>query len=108
MKILATFRRTWERMRGYSEFRRLLKRVVDGVRADQIRTLLGKPDLVGAGDAAAGIEFTWEYHDRLPDDVDLVIAFANDQVVFSTLRHVPNETLRNQFRRPRENDGAKG
>ena len=75
-----------------------MSRVKDGTSQAKVLAILGPPDGVGGADAEAGIEFCWKYHERLPDHVDLILAFAGGAVLFSHFRAVPAPKRRSEFR----------
>jgi hypothetical protein len=85
-------------MKEWRSFRRAMLRVRDGAPQAEVLSILGPPDAVGGEDAEAGIGFCWEYRDRLPDHVDLIIAFAGGAVRCSFTREVPDPQRRSEFR----------
>jgi hypothetical protein len=85
-------------MREQRDFLRLCQKFGDSTPVDEVRALLGEPDWIGGADPEAGIDFVWEYHDRLPEDRDLTIGFANNRVAFSSFRHMPDPIRREEMR----------
>jgi hypothetical protein len=86
-------------MQAWRSFRRAMGRLHDGLQQPEVLALLGPPDLVHDGDAKAGIDFSWEYHERLPEHRDLIVNFAGGAVCCSTLRHIPDAQQRHEFRK---------
>ena len=70
----------------------------DGASECVVRELLGNPDTYVDGDADAGIDYSWEYHDPLSDDCDFIVAFASGAVAFSSWQHVPDPLERSKIR----------
>ena len=85
-------------MREWRTFRRAMARVRDGTPQADVVAILGPPDAVGGRDPEAGIEFCWEYRERLPDHVDLIVGFACGAVCCSFTRDVPDPHRRREFR----------
>ena len=94
------FRKSIRRMRAHSAFQRSLARVRVGTTQADVLALLGPPDRVHEADPEAGIEFSWHYNDRLPDDYDLVVAFADGAVLYSSTPRVPGPTNLRAHRTP--------
>src|SRR6185295_4411965 len=84
--------------RGPAAFRRAMRCLTAGTPQAVILSALGPPDTVGGPDAEAETDFTWEYHDRLPDQVDLVIAFAGGAVRTSWTRGMYDANDRREAR----------
>jgi hypothetical protein len=97
--MISTARAALSRMKAWRAFRLAMKKIHDGIPKAQVLKLLGAPDLVGDADPEAGIDFSWEYHERLPDHLDYVVAFSAGAVCYSWTRDVPDTRRRNEFRR---------
>ena len=72
--------------------------VREGLTPAQVLHFLGSPDVVYQGDVEAGIDFSWGYHERLPDHRDLIINFAQGLVCVSWFRDVPDPEQRRKCR----------
>ena len=75
-----------------------MRGVRDGLPQSDVLALLGPPDGVYSGDAEAGIDHSWGYHERLPEHRDLIVAFAKGIVCYSSIRHVPVAARRGEIR----------
>ena len=85
-------------MNAWHNFRRAMAQVRDGLPQADVLAILGAPDVVYDGDDEAGIDFSWGYHERLPDHHDLIVAFAGGAVCYSSLLDVPDARRRQEFR----------
>lgn len=86
------------RMRTRRAFRRAMLGIRDGLPQADVLALLGPPDGVYSGDDEAGLDYSWGYHERLPEHRDLIIAFAGDVVCYSSIRHIPDARQREECR----------
>ena len=98
--MVTTLRIAVDRMKAWGVFGRAMSRLHDGIPQADVLAILGPPDRVGGREPEVGIEFRWEYHDRLPDHVDLIVAFAGGAVRTCFTRHLPQPKHRPPFRKP--------
>ena len=83
--MISKVRRAVRRMKAWHTFRRTMALLRDGLPQSEVLALLGAPDVVYDGDAEAGIDFSWGYHERLPDHHDLIVAFADGAICYSSI-----------------------
>src|SRR5438067_6041478 len=60
-------------MKAWHTFQRAMAQVRDGLQQSEVLALLGAPDVVYDRDAEAGIDFSWGYHERLPNHRDFSV-----------------------------------
>jgi hypothetical protein len=74
-----------------------MDKIRDGLPQADVLALLGPPDGVYTGDDEAGIDYSWGYHERLPDHRDFIVAFGHGVILYSSIRHIPDSRRRQEF-----------
>jgi hypothetical protein len=95
--MITTLRKAVDRMKAWRAFRGAMAEVREGAPLADVLSGVGPPDAARGPAPEAGIELLLEYHDRLPDHVDFIVAFSGGVVRCSFTRNVQDPQRRREL-----------